>query len=93
MKKARESFGLMKKYQYILLYSTLDWVAYILKVPYGTKPEDVERDYAGHYTVFDTLKEAREEGLSKINHDIMEFKRMRDQIKGKVVVWEKDNDE
>lgn len=68
----------MKKKKYYLIYSTLDWSAYI------TQDEDELEPWRGMwYGPFNTIKEARQLGLEKIRHDIKEFKAMRDDIMGK----------
>ena len=83
----------MSKFEYWLQYQSLDFQAEILKTPKGTTVYEIDADYAGEYSgPFKTLKEARDEGLSKVNNDLSAFRSMKQNILGEPTTWRQENE-
>lgn len=79
------------KFQYWLHYSTLDFSAFVIKVPIEITESqlmyDFERDF---YGPFKTVSEAKKHGLALIDNDIAAFKDIKAQIKEKFRVYKKE---
>lgn len=74
----------MAKYEYWLQYQSLDFHAEIFKAESGLSAEDINYDFSGEISgPFKTLKEARAEGLYKVNNDLQAFKGMKRSILSK----------
>jgi hypothetical protein len=69
------------QYQYWLHYSSLDFSTFILKASTEFSETQISKMYQrDFYGPFKTIKEAREDGLSRVNGDIKEFKGMKYQL-------------